>query len=122
LVVRERRAVGFVNRAAKEELRGLPDTVRKHIGFQLHQVQEGLMPDDFKPMPTVGAGVIEIRVRDENNDNIGRCFYTLKVKNTVYILHSFIKKTEKTSEKNLKTGKRRLKELRDLCKDEGIII
>jgi hypothetical protein len=29
-------------------------------------VQCGLQPDDFKPMPTIGKGVEEIRIRDDS--------------------------------------------------------
>jgi len=46
-------------------LRDLPPEVRQDMGYQLDKVQRGKQPDDFKPMPTIGAGVEEIRVRDE---------------------------------------------------------
>lgn len=42
-----------------EDLRKFPLEARRHTGFQLDAVQRGLMPDDFKPMPTVGAGAYE---------------------------------------------------------------
>ena len=44
-------------------LAGFPEEVKRAAGFELWQVQLGLMPSDYKPMPTVGAGVYEIRVK-----------------------------------------------------------
>ena len=46
-------------------LRDLPKEVRQDVGYQLDKVQRGEQPDDFKPMPTIGGGVEEIRIRDE---------------------------------------------------------
>jgi hypothetical protein len=50
--------------SSKGDLTAFPDEVRREIGYHLEHVQEGLDPDDWKPMPTVGAGVREIRVRE----------------------------------------------------------
>jgi phage-related protein len=47
------------------ELRKFPEAARKEAGVQLHKVQMGPDPSDWKPMATVGAGVREIRIRDE---------------------------------------------------------
>ena len=43
-------------------LRDFPDDARLDAGYQLDKVQRGDQPDDFKPMPTIGKGVEEIRV------------------------------------------------------------
>ena len=43
-------------------LRSFPDAARQDAGFQLDLVQRGQQPDDFKPLPEVGAGVEELRV------------------------------------------------------------
>src|SRR5215218_1937542 len=51
--------------SARDDLREFPEDARKIAGHQLHLVQLGLQPDDWKPMPSVGAGVYEIRVRTE---------------------------------------------------------
>jgi phage-related protein len=47
------------------DLRAFPPQAKSEAGFQLDQVQHGRDPDDWKPMASVGAGVKEIRVRDE---------------------------------------------------------
>jgi phage-related protein len=49
---------------ALARLRDFPASVRRAAGYQLDRVQRGLEPDDWKPMPTIGAGVRELRIRD----------------------------------------------------------
>lgn len=48
---------------SRDELLKFPDEARREAGYQLHKVQVGLEPADFKPMTTVGLGVEEIRIR-----------------------------------------------------------
>jgi phage-related protein len=57
--------VHFVG-SSREDLRGLLDDARETAGHQLFKVQQGKAPDDWKPIPTVGAGVNEIRVWEES--------------------------------------------------------
>jgi phage-related protein len=47
-------------------LREFPEDARHDAGYQLDKVQRGEQPDDFKPMPSIGKGVEEIRVWDES--------------------------------------------------------
>lgn len=72
-------------------------------------VQIGREPGDWKPMPAVGAGVREIRVRDEAG--AFRVFYVAKFLEAVYALHCFNKKSQQTVAKDIALGRRRLKEL-----------
>jgi len=46
-------------------LREFPEDAKKEAGVQLHKVQQGIEPSDWKPMPTIGPGVREIRIREE---------------------------------------------------------
>ena len=55
-------------------LRDFPADVRHDAGYQFDKVQRGLQPDDFKPMPTIGKGVEEIRIWDDSG--IYRVIYT----------------------------------------------
>lgn len=50
-----------------EDLRAFPEDARREAGHQLNLVQLGLEPDDYRPMPSVGPGVVEIRVRAVQN-------------------------------------------------------
>ncbi len=50
--------------SSKEDLKAFPEDARREIGYQLEHVQEGVDPDDWKPISIVGAGVREIRKRN----------------------------------------------------------
>lgn len=56
-------------------------------------------PDDWKPMKTIGSGVKEIRIKDANG--AFRVLYVAKLKDAIYVLHCFQKKTEKTAQTDL---------------------
>lgn len=68
-------------------------------GYQLDRVQRGAPPDDFKPMPTIGKGVEEIRVWDDTGTY--RVIYTARLADAVYVLHAFQKKTQTTSRRDI---------------------
>ena len=85
-------------------VREFPDDARALIGQELRMVQSGLMPGDFKPMPTVGSGAYEIRVRAGNQY---RVIYVAKFSGSVYVLHAFVKKTPKTAQSDLDVAKSR---------------
>ena len=77
------------------DLRAFPLSARREAGHQLDQVQNGHNPDDWKPMPSVGRGVQEIRIRDDAG--AFRVIYVARLKQAVYVLHCFQKKTQKTA-------------------------
>ncbi len=91
------------------DLKAFPNHVIQDAGYQLHLVQLGRMPKDFKTMLTVGAGVNEIRLKDK--DGIYRVVYTAKIGTFVYVLHAFTKKTQKTSKQDIDLARKRYKQL-----------
>ena len=86
-------------------LREFPDDAKRDVGYQLDRVQHGLQPDDFKPMPTIGKGVEEIRIRNESGAY--RVIYTARLADAVYVLHAFQKKTQATSKRDIDLAKQR---------------
>ncbi|QGN00132.1 type II toxin-antitoxin system RelE/ParE family toxin [Methylocystis parvus] len=92
-----------------ERLREFPETARKEAGAQLHKVQLGLEPSDWKPMTAVGAGVREIRIRDETG--AFRVLYIAKIEDAVYVLHAFQKKTQQTAKRDLDLAAARLRQI-----------
>jgi len=92
-----------------DDLRTFPMEARREAGHQLDRVQRGLDPDDWKPMPSVGPGVREVRVRDEAG--AFRVVYTAARPEAVYVLHAFQKKTQATAKRDLDLAKARLREL-----------
>jgi phage-related protein len=92
-----------------DELRTFPAPARREAGHQLDRVQHGQEPDDWKPMPTIGSGVREIRIRDAAG--MFRVVYMAKFADAVYVLHCFQKKTPKTSKPDLDLAESRYREL-----------
>lgn len=90
-------------------LRDFPEDARQDAGYQLDKVQRGEQPDDFKPMPSIGKGVEEIRVWDESGAY--RVVYTARLAAAVYVLHAFQKKTRATSKHDIEVAKARYSEL-----------
>ena len=82
-------------------------TPRQDMGRQIYRVQLGLEPRDWKPMRSVGPGVREIRIRDDGNNY--RCVYIANLADAVFVLHVFIKKSQKTARRDLDIAKFRLK-------------
>jgi phage-related protein len=71
-------------------------------------VQNGLEPEDFKPMSDVGSGVQEIRIKDEAG--IFRVLYVARFEDAVYELHCFQKKTQLTAKSDLDLASKRYAE------------
>ena len=90
-------------------LRDFPDEARQDAGYQLDKVQRGGQPDDFKPMPSLGKGVEEIRIWDDASTY--RVIYTARMADAVVVLHAFQKKTQTTSKRDLEITKERYAQL-----------
>jgi len=71
----------------------------------LYMVQVGREPSDFKPLPTVGAGAYELRVKDESG--AFRVVYVAKFQDAIYVLHAFQKRSRKTSRTDLEIASMR---------------
>lgn len=91
-----------------QELRAFPDDARREAGYQIGRVQQGLAPSDWKPMTTVGPGVIEIRIHTALEH---RVFYIAKYEDAVYVLHAFAKRTRKTPQSAIDLTRKRLSDL-----------
>ncbi len=100
--------------SALDDLRAFPALARREAGYQIDQVQHGHEPDDWKPMPIIGSGVQEIRIRDVAG--VFRIVYVAKFADAIYVLHCFQKKTQKTSKLDLDLSQSRY---RDLLKELG---
>ena len=81
-----------------------PKGVLRVLGTELRNVQRGVMPTDFKAMPSVGKGVYEIRV---HLDGAWRMIYVAKFGTAVHVLHAFQKKTQQTAKSDIDLAKKR---------------
>ena len=91
-----------------EDLRAFPDAARREVGYQLRRLQQGLLPDDWKPMASVGPGVAEIRIHSGVEH---RVFYVTKFSEGIYVLHAFEKRTRQTRQADLELARKRLAEV-----------
>jgi phage-related protein len=91
-----------------DDLRNFPDEARRAAGFELHAIQSGLEPSDWKPIQIVGSGVKEIRIHILGE---WRVIYIAKLHEAVYVLHAFQKKTRKTSRQEIDLARQRYKQI-----------
>jgi phage-related protein len=92
-----------------DDLRAFPGSARHESGHQIDRVQQGFQADDWKPMPNIGSGVHEIRIRDAAG--AFRIIYVAKFADAVYVLHCFRKTTQKTNKMDLDLAAKRYREL-----------
>jgi phage-related protein len=101
------KSVRFLGNSLKA-LRDFPEDARQDAGYQIDKVQRGEQPDDFKPMPSIGKGVEEIRIWNESGTY--RVVYTARLIDAVIVLHAFQKKTQTASKRDIDLAKERFTE------------
>jgi phage-related protein len=96
---------------AREIIKTFPLEVKKTIGKSILDLQKGykLTLPLSKPMPSIGLGVEELRIKDSSGAY--RVFYYKKYAYGVLVFHAFVKKTQKTPAHEIDIGKKRLKEM-----------
>ena len=102
--------ITYYSREVQEDIMNLPVTLQaRYIGLTQRMLEYG--PNLGLPhTDAFGAGLFELRLKSA--DGIARVFFCTMVEQEIIILHSFIKKTQKTPEKELKLAKQRMKELK----------
>ena len=97
------------------DLKSFPKLAQKEAGYQRNKVQEGKDPSDWKPMKTIGTGVREIRIKIRAQYRI---IYIASFADAAYVLHAFIKKTQKTTKRDLETAAQRLKTVQKVRREK----
>ncbi len=88
------------------QIKAFPPGARQDAGFQIDKVQRGENPDEWKPLKTVGKGVKEIRIREAGGHY--RVIYLTNIEDTVFVLHAFPKKTQRTRKLDIDLARKRL--------------
>ena len=83
-----------------------PFGARRKLGYALFQLQLGEDPADSKPMKSIGQGVFELRAQDPRGWY--RVVYLKKIKDRIFVLHSFEKQSRKTSRHDINLAQQRL--------------
>jgi phage-related protein len=101
---------------SREVLKALPEAVTENFGFELWQLQQGERPRDYRPLPSIGPGVFELRDQDERTWY--RVVYLSRIENVIYVLHCFEKKSREMPKKDFEKAKQRLKAAKSRLAEE----
>jgi len=93
-----------------KDLVAFPEDARRDAGYQLNKIQHGEEPNDWKPMPAIGSGVREIRIKEASGSF--RVIYVANMADNIYVLHAFQKKTQKTNLQDIHLAQDRFKEIK----------
>lgn len=93
----------------KEWIKDLDKESRRDIGIDIKTVEFG-WPIGMPVCRPLGPGLYEVRSRLKNG-TISRILFCIEG-NLMILLHAFIKKSQKTPEKEVEIGYKRLKEMR----------
>ncbi len=107
----EKQVIFWPDRLRDEIKKDWPEAMRKEGGFQLSRVQQGLDPDNYRPMTTIAPGVREIKLQDEDKSQY-RLLYTANFEDVIYVFHVITKKTtEQTTTQDIQLAKKRHSEI-----------
>jgi phage-related protein len=104
-------AIEFLKQCEKEIL-DWPEEVREDFADALARLERGhtLSMPLSRPMPSVGSGVHELRLKDRSG--IYRVIYFLVGMNQIWLIHAFQKKTQKTPLQDIALAKERLRRIK----------
>jgi phage-related protein len=103
-------SISYYSQEVQEDILNFPVTLQaRYIALTDRMIEYG--PNLGLPhTDAFGGGLFELRLKGA--EGIARVFFCTMVGQEIIILHSFIKKTQKTPEKELKLAKKRMKELK----------
>ena len=88
-------------------IRAFPEDARRTAGRQIGRVQRGAEPIDWKPFPTIGPNVREIRIRESGG--AFRVIYQATLADVVVVISAFEKKSQKTPRLEIEKARSRLR-------------
>ncbi|MAF83037.1 MAG: type II toxin-antitoxin system RelE/ParE family toxin [Gammaproteobacteria bacterium] len=92
-----------------EVLRNFPTGIKVVLGSEIFRLQVGVVPRNFESMATVGRGVRELRARDRSGQY--RAIYVIRKREGIFVLHTFQKKSRKTSKRDIEIARKRFREI-----------
>ena len=101
----------YYNEAVQQDLVNLPAGIQARY---IHLTDRMLVYGPNLGMPHTKAidnGLLELRLKSK--EGIGRVFYCTLVGKKIVMLHTFIKKSQKTPAKELKVAIQRMKEVKE---------
>lgn len=102
--------ITYYNSDLEEEILELPDTILARY-IKLTDIMKTYGADLGMPhTDALGKGLFELRIKGK--EGIARVFYCTMVGKQIHMLHCFIKKTQKTPDKELKLARKRMREVK----------
>jgi phage-related protein len=103
-------AIKYYSKKIQQEIMTMPAGIQaRYIHYTKRTVIQG--PNLGMPHSrAMGDGLFELRLKA--SEGIGRVFYCTFVGQTIVMLHTFLKKTQKTPASELAVARRRMKEVR----------
>jgi phage-related protein len=101
----------FYSESVQDEILDWPDGIQASFTRIAEQMLEHGPNLGMPYTRAFSEGLFEIRTK--GREGIGRAFFCMHVGRRVVILHGFIKKTEQTPAKELRTARQRLKEVQN---------
>ena len=99
-------------KACTKEIESLPLAVREDLADALALLDEGLtlsLPLS-RPMPSLGRGVHELRLKDRSGNY--RIIYCIRGQADILLVHAFKKTSQQTPRQAIEVAKRRMRELK----------
>ena len=103
--------IEFFNEDVRLLVEAFPDGIRARTFalFQRMEIVGSYLPNELTK--AMGDGLFELRARAK--EGIGRTFYCTQIGKKIVVLHAFVKKTQKTPQKELEIARSRMKELKN---------
>ncbi len=103
--------IEYYSEAVEDEILALPDTLAARyivLTRRMTAVGSNLGPPHTE---TFGDGLCEVRLKGA--EGIARVFFCTLIGRRIMMLHSFIKKSQKTPVRELEVARKRMKEVKD---------
>jgi len=103
--------IDFYSESVQADIMGLPETLAArflNLADRMETVGANLGEPHTKAF---GNGLFELRIK--GSEGIARVFYCTLVNRRIVMLHSFVKKTQKTPPRELRIAENRLKEIKN---------
>lgn len=103
-------SIEYYSDSVAEEIIALPDTLAaRYVVLTRRVVAVG--PNLGAPhTEAFGDGLFELRLKGQ--EGIARVFFCVLVRRRVMVLHSFLKKTQKTPRREIEIARKRMKEVK----------
>lgn len=103
--------IKYYSQTVQEQILKLPDTLAARYVVLTRRMQ-AIGPNLGEPhTKAMGDGLFELRLKGA--EGIARVFYCTLIGKRIVMLHSFVKKTDRTPLRELDVARSRLKEIKD---------